>query len=96
MDLISLFLRIWYLTRKKKKLDYFLDLFSALAAATTLKNKGVHVFCVGIGNAVKEEILNQIATSSSDTFLATDFDRLPQIEKELTTVICNGNHFFLQ
>ena len=65
-------------------------------AATNLRNRGVEVFVVGVGNGVDVAELNEIATDlDSDHVLQTtnfDMDELNMLTTILANRTCNGEH----
>ena len=55
-----------------------------------LKNEGVRLITIGIGNNVKEEELKSIASSDKDVILADTFDGLLEEVDPLTKSACEG------
>lgn len=56
--------------------------------ANQLKNMGVKVISVGIGNSVSKVELNGIATDLQHVFTVTNFDVLKSIQYEIKTAAC--------
>ncbi|OWF39823.1 uncharacterized protein LOC110464583 isoform X2 [Mizuhopecten yessoensis] len=56
--------------------------------ASTLRNNGVLVACVGIGNGINTAQLNEIAYNSSYVFVAADFNVLTQIRDTVRRSTC--------
>ncbi|XP_060084065.1 uncharacterized protein LOC132563324 [Ylistrum balloti] len=58
------------------------------AVATTMRNAGVLVACVGIGNGIDMNQLNDIAYNSSYIFFASNFNVLTQIKDTVKSSSC--------
>lgn len=61
--------------------------------ARLLKNSGVLVLSIGIGNGVNKQELQTIASLPQDVFQVTNFDVLDTIQKQVTNKTCErGNN----
>lgn len=59
-------------------------------AARRIKNEGVRIVAIGVGENVKKEELNSIASSDQDVILADTFDSLLEEVEPLTISVCRG------
>ena len=63
--------------------------------ARDLKNKGIKIYSVGVGNDLKEYELKAIASAPSDKFVrkVDDFDELQKLGKQIGEEICEPNWY---
>lgn len=61
---------------------------AALAAATALKDAGVEVYTIGLGNEVNMTFLRQVADEPAQAYQAVSTADLTRIYSEITTSIC--------
>ena len=68
---------------------------NTIQQAALLKQAGVTVFAIGVGNINQKE-LQEIASqpSSSHMFVVNDFNALTQINGSLKQATCEGNNYF--
>lgn len=59
-----------------------------------MKNKGVTVYAIGVGNGVDSNELEEIASDSEYVFTASSFRALRTIAPMIRTGICEGNSKF--
>lgn len=60
----------------------------ALSLADSLKEKGVLIYAIGLGNELNEHFLRQISTGSGSYYAAAAPDTLANIYKAIATSIC--------
>ena len=61
------------------------------AVAQSLKDDGVSVFAVGIGDAVKVDELLRIGSDNSSTFIVNKFDDLPEFRGDVTNAVFDAS-----
>jgi hypothetical protein len=61
-------------------------------ASKPLKDKGIQMWAVGIGNGVSQSELRDIATDPSQTFAVGSFSSIFDIVDKIVPGICKGNY----
>ena len=59
-----------------------------IAAATKLKQKGINIIAIGVGNGINQAELQGMATDIHHVFTVTNFDSLQTIHKEVQKKTC--------
>jgi len=66
-------------------------MYTSLAVASEgIKNKGVTVYAIGVGNEVDRDELEEIASDSEYVFTTSSFRALRTIAPLIRTGICEG------
>ena len=63
---------------------------SLLEASEGIKNKGVTVYAIGVGNGVDRNELEEIASSPDNVLTSSSFRELVTIAPRLRNVVCQG------
>jgi predicted peroxiredoxin len=61
-------------------------------ASQPIKDKGVEVWAIGIGSALNEKELKQIASKPSNVLKVTSFENLSKLYFKLVPSVCKGKY----
>jgi collagen type VI alpha len=65
------------------------NISTSVTAANTLKNMGVHIITIGMGDVVNSEELNSMASGPGDVFQASSYEVLHALQNDVANHTCN-------